>query len=143
MDSLFNKLYNNILKEENINEEICNICHYKTLNDKIILSCKHVFHKKCLKNLKNCPYCGKKIEKPPLEKPIIEKPPIEKQINIICKVILKSGKNKGKECGRKNCLIHKNIPIKNICKVILKSGKNKGKECGRGNCLIHKNNINI
>ena len=130
MDILFNELYNNILKEESINEDICNICHYKTVDDKIILSCKHVFHSKCLKNLKNCPYCNKIIEKP-------------NNINIACKIILKSGKNKGKECGRINCKIHKNISTenKNKCIQILKSGKNKGKVCGRFNCGIHNKNI--
>ena len=116
MDILFNELYNNIIKEENINEEICNICHYKTLNDKIILSCKHVFHNKCIKNLKKCPYCFKIIEK-------------NKNIITTCKIILKSGKNKGKECGRINCKIHKNISIENInkdiCSQVLKSGKIK------------------
>ena len=34
MDSLFNELYNNIIQEEDINEDICNICHYKTIKDR-------------------------------------------------------------------------------------------------------------
>ena len=61
MDSLFNQLYNNIIKEEDIKEDKCNICHYKTLNNKVILKCNHVFHKKCLhewsKKSNNCPLC--------------------------------------------------------------------------------------
>ena len=133
MDSLFNQLYNDIIKEEDINEDICNICHYKTIDDKVTLYCNHVFHKKCLKDLKYCPYCNQKIK-------------IKNNHSNInsekCKIILMSGKNKGKECGRINCGIHKNKEIQNICKTILKSGKNKGKECGRLNCGIHKN-INI
>ena len=133
MDNLFEELYNNIIKEENIDEEICYICHYKTTKNKIKLDCNHFFHRDCLKNLKYCPYCSKNINPDILKKklcPVISK----------CKIILKSGKNKGKECGRNNCLIHKS---KNICKSILKSGKNKGNECGRLNCGIHKLNINI
>jgi hypothetical protein len=95
MDSLFNELYNNIIQEEDINEDICNICHYKTIKDKITLVCNHVFHKKCLKNLKLCPYCNQKVKIKDIN------------LNYKCKILLKSGKNKGKECGRLNCKIHK------------------------------------
>ena len=150
MDNLFDELYKDIINEDNSNEEKCNICHYKTVIDKLTLSCNHVFHKKCLKQLKKCPYCNKFIDKEELKK------------NNLCKTILKSGKNKGNECGKFLCKVHtKTIDIakkddsnpddsiKNnlnledfnpICKTILKSGKNKGKECGRKNCKYHKNN---
>ena len=66
-----------------------------------------------------------------------------------CKNIIKSGKNKGKECSKiafyKNgtclCSTHHKLNDKKlenkkyICKAILKSGKNKGKECG---CKVSK-----
>lgn len=132
MDNLFNELYNNIIKEENIKEEVCNICHYKTTEDKITLSCNHIYHHKCLGKLDFCPYCNKKI--------IIN----ELKDNNTCTVLLKSGVNKGKECGRFMCKIHKIKPKninKSICTSILKSGVNKGKECGRVNCGLHKKNI--
>ena len=80
MEDLFNKLYIELIEEEDIKEDICNICHLKTTSDKVKLKCGHIYHKKCIKNLKYCPYCNKLIE-----------------INNICKVILKSGKNKGKD----------------------------------------------
>jgi len=133
MDSLFNELYNIIIKEEDIKEDICHICHYKTVKDKVILKCTHVFHKKCLKCLKNCPYCNHAIKYSEIKK-------VNNNSNK-CNILLLSGKNKGKECGRNNCGIHKNTVKQNICTIILKSGKNKGKECGRNNCGIHKNII--
>ena len=118
MDSLFNEIYNNIITEENIIEDKCNICHFKTTEDKIKLKCNHIFHKKCIGNtiskIYNCPYCNK----------IIVKEDIVKITENIKKV---------KETKVKD----------NICKKILKSGKNKGKECGRANCRYHNNNNNI
>lgn len=129
MDSLFNELYNNIIKEEDINEDICSICHYKTLEDKITLSCNHIFHNKCLGKLDFCPYCNQKINM------------VDFKNNNTCKVLLKSGVNKGKPCGRLMCKLHKitntNTDV-NMCTSILKSGSNKGKQCGRINCGIHK-----
>ena len=63
MDSLFNEIYNNIITEENIIEDTCNICHFKTTENKIKLNCGHNFHKKCISNtflkIFNCPYCNK------------------------------------------------------------------------------------
>jgi hypothetical protein len=145
MDNLFDELYNDIINEDESNEDKCNICHYKTVTDKLTLACNHIFHNKCLKKLIKCPYCNKIIYKEELKK------------NNLCKSILKSGKNKGKECEKFLCKVHtKNIDIpkkkyshptdsiknnsNSICKTILKSGKNKGKECGRSNCKYHKNN---
>ncbi len=132
MDNLFNELYNNIIKEENIKEDICNICHYKTTEDKITLSCNHIYHSKCLGKLDFCPYCNKKINT------------IDLKNNNTCNVLLKSGVNKGKPCGRFMCRIHK-VKTKSsntsLCTSILKSGANKGNECGRLNCGIHKNII--
>lgn len=122
MDSLFNEIYNDIITEENIIEDTCNICHFKTTKNKIKLKCGHIFHKKCIKKcinntiskISNCPYCNK----------IIIKEDIVKITENIKKV--KDNKNNKVEG--------------NICKKILKSGKNKGKECGRTNCHYHNNN---
>ena len=131
MDNLFNELYNQILDEQNIEEDVCNVCHYKTTSDKVMLYCNHIFHKKCIKKLKFCPYC---------EKPLKIKEEIVNE-DSKCKFIMMSGKNKGKVCGRINCGYHKKNTVQNVCKQILKSGNNKGKECGRINCKIHKNII--
>lgn len=98
MDDLFNQIYEKLIIDENNNGDICSICHLKVTNNEIKLDCSHVFHKKCLiKKEGNCPYCSKYYT---LNKKIITKN--------ICKIILKSGKNKGKECGRINCGYHKN-----------------------------------
>ena len=66
MDSLFNEIYNNIIKEENIIEDTCNICHFKTTENKIKLSCGHIFHKKCLSTWlitksNTCPMCKQEV----------------------------------------------------------------------------------
>lgn len=123
MDSLFNEIYNNIITEENIIEDTCNICHFKTTENKIKLNCGHNFHKKCISNtflkIFNCPYCNKIISKEDIIK--------------ITENIKKVKDNKIKEKKVEG----------NICKKILKSGKNKGKECGRTNCRYHNNNNNI
>jgi len=93
----------------------------------------HVYHKGCIKGIKECPYCGKKV----IIKEIVEKK---------CEQILKSGKIKSSICGRNNCKIHKNKDnkIDVICNTILKTGKNKGNICGRINCKLHsKDSLNI
>lgn len=128
MDDLFNQLYNNLIIEEEIDEDICNICHYKTTNDKLKLVCGHIYHRECVKNLKSCPYCGKSIN------PNIFI--IKNELNV-CNSIIKSGKNKGIKCPRINCKLHIKSENDFICKTILKSGKNKGKLCLRINCKIH------
>lgn len=124
MDSLFNEIYNDIITEENIIEDTCNICHFKTMENKIKLNCGHIFHKKCIKKcisntiskISKCPYCNKIIIKEDIVKITenIKKVKDNKNNKVegnICKKILKSGKNKGKECGRTNCHYHNNIII--------------------------------
>lgn len=76
------------------NDNCCLVCHLGNEKECIKLKCNHYFHKECLKTLKNCPYCNKKIILPIIE------------VNL-CKSILKSGKRKGEVCGRKNCGYHK------------------------------------
>lgn len=102
MDNLFNQIYEKLIQDENNEGDICNICHLKVTKNEIKLECSHVFHKKCLKKkIGKCPYCDKKYD-------ITNKDKLETIPNNTCKVILKSGKNKGKECGRINCGYHKN-----------------------------------
>eukprot|EP00823_Brevimastigomonas_motovehiculus_P008396 TRINITY_DN7688_c0_g1_i1.p1 TRINITY_DN7688_c0_g1~~TRINITY_DN7688_c0_g1_i1.p1 ORF type:complete len:602 (+),score=110.99 TRINITY_DN7688_c0_g1_i1:82-1887(+) len=49
-----------------------------------------------------------------------------------CTTILKSGVNKGQQCGRPlPCRFHSSIRICTTCTAILKSGVNKGQRCGR------------
>lgn len=82
---------NNIIEDE---ENLCNICGDKLINNTTKLLCGHIFHFECIqtsykysKRLE-CPYCrqyGGKL-----------KNPCE-----LCKAILKTGKNKGQTCGNK------------------------------------------
>lgn len=82
---------------ENKTDECCLICFIGNENECDKISCGHYFHKTCLGNRKNCPYCSKKIKN------------ITNNLNNnICHIILKSGKRKGEECGRINCGYHKN-----------------------------------
>ena len=107
--------------------EDCSICGI-TLDDKfkIELNCNHIFHYECImksfKHNKNteCPYCRKKNGLLPivngLNKPIsgIHYWGNDKITNTStgCEGILKSGKNKGKQCNKKcklgynYCLFH-------------------------------------
>ena len=146
MESLFNKLYNEVIQNDELNTETCCICHYKIKeNEELIkLKCSHFYHKNCLiQNTGNCSYCNKKYKI------------TDKDIIIVgnkCNTIIKSTKQ---ICGRIKCNYHnkksnQNTPkieqpssesIFNTCNVILKSGINKGKECGRINCKYHNHNI--
>lgn len=80
-----------------------------------------------------------------------KKPVSDDKEVIKCNVPLKSGKNKGKACGKKvmpgteTCKIHTLSDDKPAteksddeevtkCNVLLKSGKNKGKVCGKKTC---------
>ena len=131
----FDDLVNIVNKSKLKKGEDCLICQFPIHNktQKIKLQCNHHYHKACLKSTKyhiRCPYC-KKISK--IHKPIIK---IK-----ICNIKIKTGKNKGNVCGRKNCRLHKPINIKNKCYAILKSGKNKGKLCNRIKCKIHNKTI--
>lgn len=103
LDDILNEIKNN----NKIKGEKCMICHMNDLKTNLLkLKCNHYFHSNCLNtNSKNngktikCLYCDKKT---------IFKNKINNDNKNLCNVILKSGKNKGKECGRKNCHYHKN-----------------------------------
>ena len=95
-------------------EEICSICGddlCKQFPQK--LSCNHVFHYDCLmksfKGAKNtcCPYCRSVNNLLPLvnglkkyTNNIHDTSNVSTFENIMCKTILKSGKNKNSECGK-------------------------------------------
>ena len=96
------KYVNSIIKEKNDN--CCLICYLGNETECSKLSCGHYYHQKCLGNLKNCPYCNKKITVKKLNKKIVLT-----QNENICKTILKTGKRKGEECGRNNCKYHVKI----------------------------------
>jgi len=82
---------NNIIEDE---ENLCNICGDKLVNNITKLLCGHIYHFECIQiaykysKRAECPYCrqnGGKL-----------KNPCE-----LCKAILKTGKNKGQTCGNK------------------------------------------
>ena len=85
----------NISKNINeIEEELCNICGDKLINNTTRLLCGHIFHFECIQTaykyskIPECPYCrqnGGKLKNP----------------HTLCKAILKTGKNKGHVCGNK------------------------------------------
>ena len=59
-----------------------------------------------------------------------------------CKAIISVGKNRGKFCRRKNCIITGHDRVndgKGACRQLLKVGRNRGEECGRKNCMLHPN----
>lgn len=90
-----------INKNNNIKGEKCMVCHMNDSIDNLVkLSCNHYFHKSCLpkKNVFKCTYCNKKTKLKSSKKSTSGNK---------CKVILKSGKNKGKPCNRINCGYHK------------------------------------
>lgn len=97
MEDLFNKIYDDITKNDELDKETCNVCHLKIKSDEIKLDCSHYYHFKCLKKKSgHCPYC--------MSPYIISNDDITKNI---CNVIIKSGKRKGESCGRNNCGYHK------------------------------------
>jgi|OM-RGC.v1.028946122 hypothetical protein len=84
----------------------CMICHFPITDEKekVTLKCKHTYHIKCfdvrkMKNIITCPYCNTSTK--------VVKKEVEKTIGKKCLVILKTGKNKGKQCNRINCGYHK------------------------------------
>ena len=109
---------NLIMKNNKVKGERCLLCHMNdTIENLIILDCKHYFHKDCLSSKKSikCPYCDKKTN---LLKPLIVKNKKDKKVkkggkikDKLCKVILKSGARKGEQCGRTNCGYHKKKDI--------------------------------
>lgn len=102
----FDKLLNIVLEKNKVDGEKCLICHFPDdLKNLEKLNCSHYFHLNCLNldkikkgNKITCPYCGTKVKINKKKEPTIS----------ICKIILKSGVNKGKACGRCNCKYHNN-----------------------------------
>lgn len=142
MTTEFDKLLKEVNKLNSIDGEQCMVCHFPDLETNLIkLKCNHFYHETCIiKLIKNnkikCPYCDKisTIK--------------EQNRDNICKVIMKSGINKGKECNRPNCTYHKiNIQVvdNNLikCQSIIKSGTRKGELCNRVNCKYHNKSINV
>lgn len=109
----FDKLLEIVIEKNKVDGEKCLICHFPDdKNNLEKLSCSHYFHLNCLnidKTKKSCkivcPYCGAKVKIRKKNEINITK----ETNNTICKVILKSGVNKRKECGRCNCKYHKLI----------------------------------
>ena len=148
----------NINKKTNENTERCFICHFPINKDEkhYKLKCSHCYHANCIKikcgHIK-CPYClthnfGKKCKI--CRQYYFGNKCKNNHDEFRCKKILTRGKNKGKECSKINCKIHKDIILKkiksliekedNICKSLLKSGKRKGEICNRKNCHYHNKN---
>lgn len=103
-NSEYLRLLKKVNKLNSVEGEKCLICHFPIKDNMLKLSCNHYFHRKCLLDkyiFKSviCPYCGKKSK---INNCL---PTVEN--NNLCKVILKSGVNKGKLCNRKNCHYHK------------------------------------
>ena len=132
MDNLnFDELLNIVKEKNKIEGEKCLICHFPDKKENLLkLKCSHYFHLRCLvpedfditkKNFRSiCPYCGQKvlIKKKTMVSSESDKSNVtskstpacqcyELKKSNTCKVILKSGINKGKECGRINCKYHK------------------------------------
>jgi hypothetical protein len=145
--------------------EKCLVCHIPVDSDEkyIKLVCSHIFHPDCVKYKSGsikCLYC--------------EKSSIPSLINysnslplapdvIYCKILLKTGTNKGKFCNRHNCQYHKinskpvqvinietNKPVKVVkpkaktkqknigCQILIKTGPKAGNLCSRIDCKYHK-----
>ena len=104
----FEELFNYCNKLNESTAEKCLVCHIPIEKDgsSIKLKCKHYYHSMCIKYKKgkvNCLYC----EKTSLPEFVNEQVVNEQVVNG-CNIILKTGLNKGKECGRINCKYHKN-----------------------------------
>ena len=99
----FEELFNYCNKLNESTAEKCLVCHIPIENDgsSIKLKCKHYYHSTCIKYKKGtikCLYC----EQTSLPQFVNENEPVMNS----CNVILKTGINKGKECGRINCKYH-------------------------------------
>jgi len=176
----FDSLLSYCLKLNESSCDKCLICHIPIENtdEHLKLKCTHLFHKKCIgykSGTLKCLYC-EKISIPEIingsekiNSNITPKLDINKQKDVCCKVVLKTGPNKGQYCNRENCKYHKlqvtqlvvfnpdgtkkpksklkqNKPIikKNICTIILKSGVKSGQACGRDlPCKYHHKIVNI
>lgn len=173
----FDSLLNYCIKLNDSSCDKCLVCHIPIENndEHLKLKCTHLFHKNCI-GYKNgsikCLYC-EKVSLPEIvnnsNKTILNNVlNINKQKEIYCKVILKTGPNKGQYCNRQECKYHKlqtnsvvvinsSSSIKkpatklsqnkktlklNKCDVILKSGKKSGHVCGRNlPCKYHSKNL--
>ena len=163
----FDSLLNYCVELNNSTNEKCLICHIPIENkdEHLKLLCNHIFHKNCIgykTGSIKCLYCEKKSIPE-----IINGNNINKQTQLSCKVVLKTGPNKGQYCSRPECNYHKlqttsvvvinpvnnqkikpnkNISKKiiklNQCNVILKTGKKSGQTCGRElPCKYHKEKL--
>lgn len=133
--------------------EKCLICHIpvNSIDKYVKLGCSHIYHSDCVKYKSGsikCLYC--------------EKSSIPSLINyyntniVYCKILIKTGINKGKFCNRYNCQYHKinsnHIQIINIennkqnnigCKTLIKTGSKTGNICGRIDCKYHNKIIDL
>jgi hypothetical protein len=163
----FDSLLNYCVKLNNSTNEKCLVCHIPIENkdEHLKLLCNHIFHKNCIgykTGSIKCLYCEKKSIPE-----IINGPSVNKQNQLSCKVVLKTGPNKGQYCSRPECNYHKlqttsvvvinpvnnqkskltkNTSKKNIklnqCNVILKTGIKSGQTCGRElPCKYHKEKL--
>ena len=117
----FDKLLKIVLEKNKVDGEKCLICHFPDdLKNLEKLNCSHYFHLNCLNldkikkgNKITCPYCGTKVKinkkKESASLVLSDQTSSAFENNSkgsICKIILKSGVNKGKDCGRCNCKYH-------------------------------------
>lgn len=146
--------------------EKCLVCHIPIDSDEkyIKLECSHIFHSDCVKyksGILKCLYCEKSSTPSLLNYSNTNLLPLLPNI-IYCKMILKTGPNKGKFCNRPDCKYHKidtkplqvidvvtNKPIKIIkpkskpkpknfgCQILIKTGPKTGQPCGRLECKYH------
>lgn len=153
---------------ESLNEK-CLVCHIPIESDEkyIKLVCLHIFHPDCVKyksgSLK-CLYCEKSSTPSLLNYSNSETLVVAPNL-IYCKILLKTGPNKGKFCNRPNCKYHQIItkpiqvinvqtnksikikpkikakPINLGCQTLLKTGPKAGQLCGRLDCKYHKDNM--
>lgn len=137
-------------KKQNTND-LCQICYLDNNLYSTTLLCNHKYHWDCIKKyiIKNrsintvCPYCSDYFIIKELEKKcticnkitFYDSKKCKLHLKKPCSYILKSGKNKGKNCSKycldnsKFCRIHSKLTNITLCKAILKSGKNKGNQC--------------
>ena len=151
MTTEFDKLLAQVHKMNKISGEVCMICQFPDKVENLLqLDCKHYYHNNCIKRMKTsncsyikCPYCKKKTILETINKYDI--PNKKSALGSICFTVLKSGPNKGMQCGRTNCKYHLNnkkiLPLS--CNVTIKSGSRKGEICGRTNCKYHKKKLDI
>ncbi len=156
----------------------CLVCHIpiEKYDTHIKLKCTHIFHPECVKYTNGtlkCLYCDKvstpiKINYDNIIKQSKGNKPITNPSQLQCKVILKSGPQKGNYCNRTNCKYHKlnNVKIQiidsitkkiikpkmnkvnkqnksinnlNCCQQLIKTGIKVGTMCGRNlPCKYHK-----